>query len=243
MFKVTVKPVKTNMHYSPSRFHYGWVILTIGTIVVAASLGLARFGYTVVLPAMQLGLKMDNTQAGVLATSNLLGYLALSAIGGALASRYGPRAVITFGLLIAGVGMLLTGFANSIFTAAIWRAATGMGSGASNVPVMGLLSAWFGVRRRGLASGIAVAGSSVALIVIGPLVPYALSFYEENGWRVSWFVFGAVTIFIAALAYIILRNRPSDIGIRPLGTSSDEPVSVSGTDVLHWESVYRSGLV
>lgn len=231
------------MESSSPRFHYSWIILTIGTIVVFASLGLARFGYSVVLPTMQTGLRMDNTQAGALATSNLLGYLALSAIGGALASRYGPRAVITVGLLIAGAGMLLTGLANSIFTAAIWRATTGIGSGASNIPVMGLLAAWFGARRRGLASGIAVAGSSFALIILGSFVPFILSVYGENGWRVSWFIFGAATIFIAALGYLLLRNRPSDIGIRPLGVNSYEPTPGSDTDVLHWGSVYRSGLV
>ncbi|MEA3400044.1 MAG: YbfB/YjiJ family MFS transporter [Armatimonadota bacterium] len=47
--------------------HYGWAILVVSTLVVFGSLGLARFGYTMVLPAMQTGLEMDNTQAGVLA--------------------------------------------------------------------------------------------------------------------------------------------------------------------------------
>ena len=33
--------------------HYAWTILAIGTLVVFGSLGLARFGYTVILPSMQ----------------------------------------------------------------------------------------------------------------------------------------------------------------------------------------------
>jgi len=74
------------------RFHYAWVILIVGTLVVFGSLGLARFGYTMLLPAMQAGLELDNTQAGALATGNLVGYLALSVVGGALAAHYGPRA-------------------------------------------------------------------------------------------------------------------------------------------------------
>ena len=88
------------------RPHYAWIVLAMGTLVVFGSLGLARFGYSVVLPAMQESLGLDNTQAGLLATANLAGYLALSAIGGALASRYGPRAVISLGLLVAALGMI-----------------------------------------------------------------------------------------------------------------------------------------
>ena len=68
-----------------------------GHLLSSAALGLARFGYTMVLPAMQSGLGLTNTHAGGLATANLIGYLALSVLGGALAARYGPRVVITVG--------------------------------------------------------------------------------------------------------------------------------------------------
>ena len=173
------------MPTSSSRFHYAWFILAAGTLVVFGSLGLARFGYTMVLPAMQSGLGLDNAHAGGLATANLVGYLALSVIGGAPASRYGPRAVITVGLALVGVSMLLTGLAQNFAQAAAWRAVAGIGSGASNVPVMGLLAAWFSRRRRGLAAGVAVTGSSFALIILGPLVPRLLALYGEDGWRTS----------------------------------------------------------
>ena len=162
------------MPFPSSRLHYGWIVLAIGTLVVFGSLGLARFGYTMVLPSMQEGLGIDNTQTGLLATANLGGYLALALIGGAAAARYGPRTVIAAGLALAGAAMLLTGAANGLYDAAVWRTITGICSGASNVPVMALLAAWFGTRRRGLAAGIAVAGSSLALIFVGALVPRIL---------------------------------------------------------------------
>jgi len=228
---------------SPSRFHYGWIILVIGTLVVFGSLGLARFGYTVVLPAMQVGLRMDNTQAGVLATANLVGYLALSVIGGALAARYGPRIVITAGLALAGIGMLLTGLANGFAPAAAWRALTGIGSGASNVPVMGLLAAWFAPRRRGLGSGIVVAGSSVGLIVVGPLVPRILSAYGESGWRICWYIFGGATLLLAIAGFLLLRNRPSEKGLTPLGANTEEPAPSPRSKALEWGLVYRSAAV
>jgi len=224
-------------------FHYAWVVLAVGTMVVFGALGLARFGYTMVLAPMQLGLGLSNAQAGGLATANLIGYLALSVLGGALAARYGPRVVISVGLTVAAVGMMLTGFATSFAAAAVWRALTGIGSGASNVPVMGLLAAWFVQRRRGLAAGIGVTGSSLALIVLGPLVPRVLAAYGENGWRACWFLFAGATLGLAILAFAALRNRPSDLGLLPLGAATKVPPAASGVSGLNWGSVYRSGVV
>ncbi|MEW6586091.1 MAG: MFS transporter, partial [Nitrospirota bacterium] len=208
-------------------FHYAWLILAVGTLTVFGALGLARFGYTMVLPAMQSGLGLNNTHAGGLATANLIGYLALSVLGGALSARYGPRVVITVGLTVAALGMLLTGLSNSFATAAAWRTLTGIGSGASNVPAMGLLAAWFVQRRRGMAAGIGVTGSSLALIVLGLLVPYIIGAYGLNGWRICWFFFAAITLGLAVLALVILRNCPSEIGLLPVGAPKDcEPVTV-----------------
>lgn len=223
--------------------HYAWIVLATGTLVVFGALGLARFGYTMVLPAMQMGLGLSNTHAGGLATANLVGYLAMSVLGGALAARYGPRIVITTGLGVTAVGMLMTGLADSFASAAFWRAITGFGSGASNVPVIGLLAAWFVQRRSGLATGIGVTGSSIALIVLGLFVPSVLSAYGASGWRICWFIFAGLALVLAVLAYAVLRNCPSELGILPIGASGDsEPVSVR-LRALNWGKVYRSGVV
>lgn len=237
------------------RIHYGWVILAVSVPVVFGSLGLARFGYSVILPSMQASLELSNAQAGGLATANLVGYLAFSIIGGALAARFGPRRIVTVGLVLAGLGMALTGLAQAFLPAAIWRALTGVGSGLSNVPVMGLLSAWFAARRRGLASGIAVMGASLGLIVVGPLVPAILSAYGGEGWRVGWLLFGGVTLAIALVGYVLLRNRPGEKGLRPLGEETSLPPSnpvrqpepggaqLAKPGGLQWGLVYRSPVV
>jgi len=181
----------------------------MGTLVVFTSLGLARFAYSTVLPDMQKGLGMDNTQAGALATANMVGYLAFCVIGGVLASRFGPRVVITCGLGLAAFAMVMTGLAGSFAAAAFWRALVGIGSGASNVPVMGLTAAWFAPRRRGLAAGIAVAGSSIGLIVVGPVAPRIIAAWGADGWRVCWFIFGGAALLLAVGSALLLRNEPS----------------------------------
>lgn len=223
------------------RFHYAWIILAVGVLVVTGALGLARFGYSAILPFMQVSLKLDNTQAGALASANLLGYVAFSVAGGALASRFGHRVVITFGLALAGVAMIFTGMADGFLVALIWRLVAGVGSGASNVPIMGLPSAWFAPKRRGFASGIVASGSSIGLIVSGPLVPMFITTYGDDGWRLSWYVFGGVTLVLAVLSYLMLRNKPNDLGLTPYGAATDTVTPpAAGGGGLQWGLVYRS---
>jgi predicted MFS family arabinose efflux permease len=218
---------------------YCWLVLAAGTMAVYSALGLARFGYSVVLPAMQSGLGMDNAQAGALASANLTGYLCMALLGGAMAAHWGARSVIVAGLTVAGIGMFLTGTVDGFSGAAFWRAVTGIGSGAANVAVMGMWTAWFPPNRRGLAAGIAVTGSSLAFITIGPLVPWILALGGAAGWRYCWQLFGGVTMLIAMLCLIVIRSRPAAATIdlsSPYAGSNTPPADRHGS----WHDVYRS---
>jgi MFS family permease len=225
------------------RLHYGFIVLGLVILVVFSALGLARFGYTSVLPAMQEALRLSNTQTGVLQSWNLVGYLVTVVFSGFLAARFGPRVVIAAGLLIVAAGMALTGLVPTFGAAGVGRFLAGVGGASSNVPAMALLSAWFGARRRGLASGAGVGGSSVALIVTGPLIPVILQRYGADGWRASWYVLAALTLLVFAAAALFLRNRPAEKGLRPIGESEVERNSspASAASALNWGSVYRSG--
>ena len=234
------QPAESAANFSRTRrLDYCWVVLAAGTLAVFGALGLGRFGYTVLLPSMQQGLRMDNTQAGVMASMNLAGYLALSVIGGALSARFGPRRVITSGLLLAAVGMLCTGIADRFNCAVTFRVITGFGSGAANVAVMGMWGAWFPEKRRGMAAGIAVTGSSLALIATGCVVPRILTGFGLGGWRLCWYGYGIVTLAIALLAFILIRGH----GPVPGSASADpEPANSAEGDsgLLQWGQVYRS---
>ena len=225
------------------RFHYGWLVLGMAVLVVFGSLGLTRFGYGMVLPEMKEGLNIDSTGAGGIATASLVGYLALSVLGGILASRFGPRIVITIGLAIAALGMILTGLSDRLATATASQLLAGIGSGASNVPVMALLASWFAPRRLGFASGVAVLGSSLGLIFTGSITPVVMDAYDEDGWRMCWYIFGSVTAILAITAFLLLRNSAHDMGFKHLGSAAADPVPSPRRTSLQWGKVYRSRIV
>ena len=173
-----------------SRIHYGWIVIAMGTLTTIGAHGFGRMAYTLILPSMKDGLHFSYAELGLLGTGNFIGYLSLAIIGGFLASRYGSRVVISLGLVLMGLTMILTGFAQSFSFAFIMRLLTGFGNGAAYVPAMALGSAWFVLRRRGFATGIVSAGIGGGTLIAGLIVPPLLKAYGSEGWRFSWYYLG-----------------------------------------------------
>ena len=217
--------------------HYGWVILLIGFIGVMGSLGFGRFAYTPILPSMKEGLSLTYTQMGWIGTGNFIGYLSFAFIGGYLATRLGSRQIISASLALVGFGLILTGLSESFEFALIMRSLVGAGSAGSNVPIMALASAWFTTRRRGMATGILVSGSSIALLLLGPLIPYILQSFPGSGWRVCWYSLGGLTLLIALLTYFFLRNHPEELNLNPFGKPSPPPAFSSSSAI---RNIYTS---
>jgi len=222
-----------------SGIHYGYVIITMGTVVVVGSLGFARFGYTMILPVMQHSLALSSTEMGFLAAGNLIGYLLFSFLGGILASKYGPKLVITCSLLVCGIAMIGTGFTQGFALAFLMRLITGLGSGGSNVPMMGLASSWFSKRKRGMATGLMSGGSGIGLVLVGLVLPRIFAYYGEYGWRLGWYLLGGLVILIGLLGVKFLVNRPRELDLHPVG-GKDEADEKSRASSLQWSLVFRS---
>lgn len=214
---------------------YRWAILAMALFVVFGALGLSRFSYTSILPSMQEGLGLTNTQAGALATANLAGYMAMAIVGGALASRFGPRRVVTVGLLLACVGMVVTGLSVGYSMALGGRFLSGVGAAGSNIPAHTMIALWFSQRRRGVATGTAATGASVGLVLVALFVPLIIDKYGENGWRMAWLILAAVVGLLAIVSFLVIRDRP---GYRP-----DDHGPLVAKKAGDWRKIYLSGKV
>ena len=185
------------------------MVLGVAFMGVFGALGFGRFGYSALLPSMQESLEISSAAAGSLASWNLIGYTFMSAVGGVLSARWGPRLVIAIGMVVTAAGMLFTGLAHTLAGASGARLLTGMGNGLVLVPSISLMAAWFELRRLGLASAVVPTGSSLALVVVGLAVPPILAAGDGDGWRLAWYFFAGMTICLAVLGAIIQRDRPA----------------------------------
>lgn len=205
-------------------FHYGWVIVGTGMLCIFACLGFGRFALGMLLPSMASGLGLSYSQLGYIGTGNFVGYLASVLVCGPLAARLGPRLVISAALLLVATSMVLMSRAGGFASLLALYTVTGFGSGAANVPVMGLIARWFHGSVRGRAAGFVVIGSGFAIVISGKLVPYVNQRMGAEGWRTSWLVLGVVVMLVATVAALLVRNRPEEKGLDQVGATQRAPV-------------------
>ncbi|NWF56056.1 MAG: MFS transporter [Syntrophaceae bacterium] len=229
--------------------HYAWVIAFTGTLVTILAHGFGRMSYSVILPSMKEGLLLNYTQLGALATGNFIGYLSLAIIGGFLAARFGIRRIVFLSLLVIGVSLFLTGFADSFLFAFLMRLVTGAGNGGSFVPIMAIPAAWFAMKKRGLATGIVSGGIGAGLFLTGIILPPLIAAFGKEGWRYAWFFMGLVVFVLAFLCYAVLRNQPHEKGLSMLGGKEEPKEGPKSTffsafrDVLGEPELWKLGCV
>lgn len=197
--------------------YYPWLVVACGTLSIFSALGLGRFALGMLLPSMGIALKLTPSQMGLISTSNFTGYLLAVVLCLFMGRATDYRRLIGFALFIVGLSMCFMSGATGFFHAAILYFITGVGSGLANIPTMALVSNWFRQSLRGRAAGFIVVGSGFAIMLSGALVPALNSAYHATGWRISWGVLGAMVLVGALLCYAIIRNRPEDMGLSPLG--------------------------
>ena len=154
---------------------------------------------------------------GFISTGNFIGYMFAVALAGFVAKRFGARPTICVGLVIIGLTMLLVGRANHYLQVLLLYVITGVGSGLSNVPLMGLVSHWFRKDTRGRAAGIMISGNGLAILFAGFYVPWINVQFGVGAWRYGWFTMGFIVLGIAVMAALLLRNEPKDKGTTAMG--------------------------
>ncbi len=225
------------------QLHYAWIIVALGFLSVLGAHGFGRFAYSLILRDMMLSLGLNYFQMGLIATANLIGYVTLATVGGALASKYGSRLVISLSALLMGVSMICIGLSNNFLQVLACSLVTGLGNGGVYLPAVALPSIWFAMKYRGRATGYVTAGIGMGFAIGGIAVPLILKTYLAAGWRYAWFYLGSALLAIGLVDYLFLRNRPEDLGLRPLGVeegSAAAPSPSSSSSALRWGLVYRS---
>jgi len=229
--------------------HYGWYVVAAGTLCVFAGLGFGRFALGMLLPAMGASLDLTYSQMGLISTSNFVGYLLAVLVCGYLSARIGSRLLIFLALLLVAVSMLLVSMADGFMTVAFFYMLTGMGSGASNVPMMSLVASWFSTKQRGRAAGFIVIGSGFAILLSGRLIPYLNQLRDVDGWRTSWLVLGIIVLAISIICFLVIRDTPGELGLKPVGSRKDSrpgnmpqledrTLSVTRKDIYHLGMIY-----
>jgi predicted MFS family arabinose efflux permease len=97
----------------------------------------------------------------------------------------------------------------------------GIGTGMTALVLGATIAArWFNARR-GLVVGIMTASVATGQLVFLPLLA---SITERMGWRVALSMMCGMLALAAFAVLMVMRDRPSDLGLRPFGDNGTEPL-------------------
>ena len=163
------------------------------SLAAAVSLGLARFSYALLLPAMRADLGWSYFTAGAMNTVNAAGYLAGALLVPPLLRRFDARVVMLAGAFAAALLLAAHGAVRSDAVLYLLRALSGLASAAAFVGG-GLLAARLAGRdgaRAGLVLGLYYGGTGVGIVAASLVVP-------PLAWPTAWIALGALA-FVAGL--------------------------------------------
>lgn len=154
---------------------------------------------------------------GALAATYFYVYTVMQLPTGVLVDTLGPRRILAAGGLVAGIGSIIFGTAESVFAAAAGRTLAGLGVSVAFISLLKLNASWFEERRFATASGAAqVVGISGAFLATAPLA-WLVTFIS---WRTVFVAVGIVSLVVAALTFMLARDYPEGDPDHPAGRFS-----------------------
>ncbi|MDR3562601.1 MAG: MFS transporter [Negativicutes bacterium] len=150
------------------------------------------------------------SEMGGLASVYFYAYAAMQLPGGILADFYGPRRTISLALLLAALGAVIFGCAESMTGLYAGRLISSLGVGLIYANIVKIHAEWFRMREFGTMTGwIVVAGSSGFLLAATPLA-YVVNHY---GWRSAFLLIAGYSLLVAVACWLLVRDRPSAVGL------------------------------
>ena len=195
--------------------YYGWVIVAIGFAAMAVAYGV-RNSFCVFYVAILKEFGWSRASTAGIFSINVIVYGVSSPFAGFLVDRFGPRKVLSIGVILLALGTALCSQVSALWhfyllfgiTIAIGTSLIGFPANAA------VLSNWF-IRKRGAAFGIFTAGFGVSFLIV-PLVQY---FIVAFGWRMAFVGLAVLTpVILLPLIILFSRHRPEDMGLLPDGT-------------------------
>jgi MFS family permease len=195
----------------------GWIVVAATHACLFVVFGVA-YSFAAFFEALEREFAANRGDvAAVFAICGFL-YFLVGAFAGQLADRFGPRRVVLAGIGFLALGLAAASRADSLAALYVtYSVGIGLGVGCVYVPAVGAVQPWF-IARRGLASGLAVAGIGVGNFVV-PLV--AIELVGAFGWRRSFEILAGAALVLGGAAALLIENRPQARGLYPDGARAD----------------------
>lgn len=155
---------------------------------------------------------LTDVQLGKVFSALVAGYALFQTVGGYLADRFGPRRILTAGVIWWGIFTALTALVPADISGALAlfilvRFSLGAGEAVIYPAANQFIARWIPVRERGIANGWIFAGVGAGAGLSPPLITYLMTHF---GWRSSFWVCAIIGFLAGAVWFLAARDNPSE---------------------------------
>lgn len=179
---------------------------------------------------------MDTVQIGIVANSVLIAYGLSKFFMAMLSDRANARYFLPLGLALSALTNLFIAFV-PVVTASIALFATimfinGWFQGMGWPPSGRVLVHWFSTNERGWKTSIWNCAHNVGGAGVGVAAAFALEHWATGpaDWRPAFWFPALIALVVAAIAFLLIRDRPEAIGLPPIDEYRHDPNKVEVSD-------------
>jgi ACS family glucarate transporter-like MFS transporter len=186
--------------------------LVFWLFVLSAVSYLDRVNFSIAGGSIEDAYHLSHVQLGNVFTAMLIGYGLFQTVGGWLADRFGPRRVLTAGVMWWGVFTALTALVPSRIGGALFlfmgvRFLLGAGEAVIYPSANQFTARWIPLHERGIANGWIFAGVGAGAGLTPLLITHIMVRY---GWRSSFWVCAVIGFLAGAVWFLAARDTPAE---------------------------------
>ena len=181
-----------------------WLILFFSVLSMVAVANF-QYGWTLFVPPLQKALHAEQAAVQVTFTVFVLLETWLVPFEGWLVDKFGPRLLVIAGGILAGIGWVGAGNAQTLTQLYLTYAVAGIGAGVVYGTAIGSALKWF-PDHRGLAAGLTAAGFGAgSALTVAPIA----NLIQSAGYRTAFINWGLVQGAVVVIAAMFLKAPPA----------------------------------
>jgi MFS transporter, OPA family, sugar phosphate sensor protein UhpC len=183
------------------------------TWVAYAGFYLCRKNFSVLMPLLRQHTGISNNELA----NAIFGYSLMYSIGqfvmGTMSDRFGPRLVVTGGMLVAGTTSVLMAFNTDTLSVTILQAINGLAQACGWSGLLKIMSAWFEAKNRGVVMGWWCTNYALGAFLATTFATFAAtsSLLFLPSWQRGAWLPGALLIVLALVFAVLVRNGPLSV--------------------------------
>jgi sugar phosphate permease len=199
-------------------FHYGWIVVGVTCLALLTGAGVRSTPGILMVP-LETEFGWSRATIALAVSINLILYGCIGPFAAAIMDRFGLRRSVLCALALLAAGVASTTLMReSWHMILLWGFLVGGGTGfLATVLAATVAARWF-TARRGLVTGVLSGGAATGQLLFLPVMASVASAY---GWRTTVLAIAGVALAVMVPFALLMRDRPSDIGLMPYGESGE----------------------